>query len=330
MQVTWHRAETDKKETDKEGGFFIFVAVDAACRLARFVVACIVCISARSNVVSLLVASFSQKNRKICRNSYNFLKEGQMKMSFSRQGLLGLVALTCVSALEITPMCDNSTSVALSVTWDAPQARDGLDMFYVALSSAGKSTKPFMIRTTATNSITLIDLVPSKIYWVQVHAHPGNESIVWGWGAYSTLVSCSTKPTRPNTPHSLTRFGNLSQDTISLVWSVPSLPDYSVAYEVGYMALPLTATESESESLHRNLFVPHSQLCAHPAMVWRRAGTPDNCSSSLVGLAPGTSYLVAVRAVVTDGTASPNRTVGSVSDLVLFKTAAPGVMYTEV
>ena len=70
-------------------------------------------------------------------------------------------ASTPVASAPSNIRCDASTPTTLSVSWPA---EEDTDMYYVQLASSADS-RPYALQTSATNHVTLIDLVPGT-RWV--------------------------------------------------------------------------------------------------------------------------------------------------------------------
>jgi hypothetical protein len=191
--------------------------------------------------------------------------------------------------LSASGSCSDATATTLKVSW----AEEPLtDLYYVQLSDT--DGKPYALQTTATSSITLIDLVPDTAYTLSVRSHPSEFNIVWGWRPAGLAFKCKTMSERADAPHQLRRVGDRPHESeISLRWS------------------PTAAATAASSSA-----VSHSvgfRLEGGADWHWEPADSVAAHTSR--SLASGQRYEVAVR----------DDNSGAVSEPLLMRTAAPGV-----
>jgi hypothetical protein len=187
--------------------------------------------------------------------------------------------------LSASGSCSDATATTLKVSW----AEEPLtDLYYVQLSDT--DGKPYALQTTATSSITLIDLVPDTEYTLSVRSHPSEFNIVWGWRPAGLAFKCKTTSERADAPHQLRRVGDRPHESeISLRWSPTAASSSAVSHSVGFRLEGGTDWHWE----------PADSVAAHTSR----------------SLASGQRYEVAVR----------DDNSGAVSEPLLMRTAAPGV-----
>lgn len=153
------------------------------------------------------------------------------------------------------------------------------------------STRALALQTTPLASVTLIDLVPGTDYYLTVRSHPAADNIVWGWRAPTgPPLKCSTAKAERSRPNGLRRIGDAPHESaVVLRWT------------------PTARTGSHSVGTRR---------VGEAAWRWEPADTAD--SHTAAGLASGLTYEVCVR----------DDTSGAISEPLLMRTAAPGVIYT--
>lgn len=219
-----------------------------------------------------------------------------------------LPVLHCVfapaNALEVRGAapgsCHDATATTLKISWaEEPET----DMYYVQLTdTAASDSMPYALQTAATASITLIDLVPDTEYTLSVRSHPSVFNIVWGWRPAGPTFTCKTTPEHVGAPRQLQRVGERPHASeIAVRWrpaqviGATSNPAHSVGVRV--------AAEAGARNDSR--------------WNWEKA---DNATAHTVrNLASGQLYEVAIR----------DDTSGVVSESLLMRTAAPGVLYTN-
>lgn len=205
--------------------------------------------------------------------------------------LAALVALSTLVAAEPSAAgsCSGATATTLQVSW----AEEPLtDLYYVQLSDPSiTASTPYALQTTAMPSMTLIDLVPDTEYTLSVRSHPSDFNIVWGWRLAGASFKCKTTAERADAPSQLRRVGDSPHESeIALRWSPV---DGAAAHAVG------TRLADEGG-----------------AWRWEPADTP--AAHTARSLASGQRYEVAVR----------DEATGIISEPLLMRTAAPGVIYT--
>jgi len=212
------------------------------------------------------------------------------------------------AAAATSLVCSATSGVSISLSWPAVAKTDA---YYVELSVPGRR-KPFALQTTATNSLTLVDLLPSTTYLLSVRSHPSASTFGWGWRKPTAALSATCATTDGDAaaaPHTLRRAAGsaASEDSVSLSWAAAAAPEAAAAmayHEVGV------------------------RRAGEVSFAWQRAtGTIDSSSGggvhshvlrSLRGQTSG-EWEVVVRA-------QPS---GATSDVGLFRTLAPGVKYTQ-
>ena len=83
------------------------------------------------------------------------------------------------------PRCSSTTSNSLLIEWDADSTSD---LFYIAFSKSSND-RPFALKTSASNSVTVDDLMPSTTYHIQLRSHPASEpTIAWVSVLFSNVI----------------------------------------------------------------------------------------------------------------------------------------------
>lgn len=83
------------------------------------------------------------------------------------------------------PRCSSTTSNSLLIEWDADSTSD---LFYIAFSKSSNN-RPFALKTSASNSVTVDDLMPSTTYHIQLRSHPASEpTIAWVSVLFSNVI----------------------------------------------------------------------------------------------------------------------------------------------
>ena len=206
--------------------------------------------------------------------------------------MLGLVVfLVSLPLASSAVTCGAAGATTLVVSWDAVL---DTDLYYVALSSS-PGVAPYALQTSATPSLTLIDLVPEKKYHITVRSHPSTENIVWGWRPPTAEVVCKTKAASKQAPHSLQRLGDApSERSIAVTWNPALAPNGTApnaTHQVGVRFIGGT---------------------------WRWELATTARQHELTGLAPGSLYEVAVR----------DEATGELSELMQARTSAVGAVHT--
>jgi hypothetical protein len=90
--------------------------------------------------------------------------------------------------------CHQPMASSIGLSWGSGTALPDTDVdrYAVALAASG-SARPFELQLAeATTGMTLIDLLPSTTYHLQLRAHRANETLGWGWSDVGSAVTCST------------------------------------------------------------------------------------------------------------------------------------------
>eukprot|EP00039_Didymoeca_costata_P020272 m.340697 g.340697 ORF g.340697 m.340697 type:complete len:581 (-) comp19466_c0_seq1:108-1850(-) len=234
-----------------------------------------------------------------------------------------LLLLVCNNAMKVwgSITCKNSTSVSITMTWDAvPET----DLYYVAFS-ATSDERPFAIKTTDTTSITALDLKPNQTYYVMLRSHPSSEkTIAWapGWRDFSTPVVCHTLPTDPNTPYDLARVGKAPKPhSIRFSWrtfhNIELLKNSTPKFEVTVASVH-RAQENTLPWFGSSLWKVYP-LELEDILGLEDMGNNVTFVSSLSGLPQNMAHFLRIREV--------SKTT-SWSDPVMFRTSNPELMYT--
>ena len=132
--------------------------------------------------------------------------------------MIALAATVAAAEPDAAGGCSGATATTLKVSWAMePQT----DLYYVQLSDPlNTAGTPYALQTTATPSITLMDLVPDTEYTLSVRSHPSEFNIVWGWRPAAASFKCKTAAERADAPSQLRRVGNGPHESeIALSWS---------------------------------------------------------------------------------------------------------------
>ena len=188
--------------------------------------------------------------------------------------------------------CGAATATTLSLSWGEEPATD---LYYVAIARDA-TTRPLALQTTPTPSITLIDLVPNTEYFLTVRSHPSEFNVVWGWREPTGApLRCKTAAESAEAPQRLRRVGDSPHESsVALSWR-PAPGSEAAAHAVG---------------------LRRADAAAAGGWRWEPADSPG--AHTARELASGEAYEVAVR----------DEATGAVSEPLLMRTAAPGVMYT--
>jgi hypothetical protein len=135
--------------------------------------------------------------------------------------------------------CHQPMASSIGLSWGSGTALPDTDVdrYAVALAASG-SARPFELQLAeATTGMTLIDLLPSTTYHLQLRAHRANETLGWGWSDVGSAVTCSTAASAPGAARSLRRRAPpASSSAVALEWDEPSLDgavSRPITYEVG-------------------------------------------------------------------------------------------------
>ena len=119
--------------------------------------------------------------------------------SVGSQGMMALWAAAAVLQLVVASSrtqlaCHQPMASSIGLSWGSGTALPDTDVdrYAVALAASG-SARPFELQLAeATTGMTLIDLLPSTTYHLQLRAHRANETLGWGWSDVGSAVTCST------------------------------------------------------------------------------------------------------------------------------------------
>ena len=165
-------------------------------------------------------------------------------------------------------------------------------------------SRPYALQTTATASVTLVDLVPDTEYTLSVRSHPSEFNIVWGWRPAGPTFTCKTMAERADAPSQLQRVGDSPHESeIALQW----------------LPAPAAGATTSSASAHSVGVRLANADGLRNGSVWRWERADRDTVHTLRNLASGQHFEVAVR----------DDTSGRVSDPIRMRTAAPGVLYTN-
>ncbi len=203
-------------------------------------------------------------------------------------------------ASDAAGSCSAATATTLKVSWaEEPET----DMYYVQLTDPSViGSRPYALQTTAVASVTLVDLVPDTEYTLSVRSHPSDFNIVWGWRPASPTFKCKTMAERVDAPNQLQRVGDGPHESeIALRWS------------------PAQAANIFTTSAHSVGVRLATADSVHSGAEWRWERAASATMHTVHNLASGQRYEVAVRDDIS----------GGVSDPLLMRTAAAGVLYTN-
>lgn len=165
--------------------------------------------------------------------------------------LLALSPPTDTLAVTVRPIhitC-NSTSTSLTITL-AGLDTTLCDGFLVEVVPNTTSTQPLLVSVVppmsvldTSASLTLVDLLPAKEYWLRARCHNRSApSIVQGWfpDAVPIATSCQTDSLDHSRAYNVTRVGSLHPTSFSVSWQWPESEDvfarvlYGIAWEFEY------------------------------------------------------------------------------------------------
>eukprot|EP00729_Bicosta_minor_P009375 gene9375-21569_t len=207
-----------------------------------------------------------------------------------------MILATAAAQGQVT--CDSAGSSSVAIALHLPAIPPQTDLLQLEIYSAATAPRPFAIQTAVPTSVGMVveDLLPDVEYFFKFRTHPSTApSIVQGWrnSTDGNAVGCKTTPAKPNTPHTLRRRSSTnSGDTaiLQLGW------DWGGSKCTGM--IPITYVRLREETTHPSASFKQLQKLASNTIL-TKVMVPADCkqergSANLEGLAPGSSYIVAV------------------------------------
>eukprot|EP00041_Stephanoeca_diplocostata_P020911 m.478403 g.478403 ORF g.478403 m.478403 type:complete len:504 (-) comp21692_c0_seq8:1252-2763(-) len=215
---------------------------------------------------------------------------------------------TRVSSTDL--VCTRQTVSAVTLSWSKVQGATLYEV--VGGNESSIASFPFLSMTSASTTVTVVDLLPGYSYIFKVRAHVGFDKtqMILGWTDFSETKPCATKFANPLAPINLRRLTNqLYDNKIDIRWDRP------LGYSRTHGTVTYTVSSGGCSSLQSHVASQNHD--------WDVLWTTPNISSEIGNLPSNSVCSIKVTAVYS------NFGVSEESEVQQFRTANPNTTWIQ-